>query len=369
MSGSMPTIDQGAHASWDALRDQQLSIELEDYGDPTRNTEVSSRRLALMEKMRLLRYPHDQSSGQVPNAQQPPNDYKGKRVSPRFGSLSSCNIKDGIEFQLWSLEANRLLDCMEDTEGSQSSSKTAFISLIPGGITATNFNQLKSLADRLLCALAIYGLNDQEALADLEFSRKHRDMVIISHSRMVLEDRTSGFKMPRKINLARRNEPSNSRAEPAMDVLESELPIFYALIDYITNTLARIMSFNPEVKAGLRLGSSWHAITLTLLAKMSAKMKVLGHNLPGYAAAALREHSDRISKEKNFRVPYGGGYSLSSEQGPIHYYDSESETELADQVEIAALPAPNETIRPERPFPRLVPRAIWKDKNITRLTH
>ncbi|KAK1495484.1 hypothetical protein CTAM01_08613 [Colletotrichum tamarilloi] len=355
MPDSMPTIDQNAQASWDARQDQRLDIELEDYDDPTRGTNALSRRLALMEKMKLLRIPRDDSSGQVPNTRQSPTDNNSKGESSRFGSLSSCNIEDKIEAQLWSLEANRLLDNMEDTESSQSSSKIASIGMVPGGITATSFDQLKSLADRLICALAIYGLNDQDSLAGFESSYKSRDMVIISHSQMVLEDLTSGSKMSRKFNMARRNEPSDSRAEQAMDVSQSELPRFYALIDYITVTLAKIMSFNTEVKAGSRLGSFWHAMILTVLAKLSAKMKILGHNLPGYAVAALRRKRDRIPDVKvRYRWPDKGkmkvyGVDSDSRSSYDSYFDPDSdfETDHADRVELAALPAPDGTIRPE----------------------
>lgn len=62
-------------------------------------------------------------------------------------------------------------------------------------------------------------------------------------------------------------------------ISDYEAPDYYALVDYITATMARILVSEFEDDSAHKSMTSWQPIMLAVIAKMSAKMKVLGHHL------------------------------------------------------------------------------------------
>ncbi|KXH26374.1 hypothetical protein CNYM01_05262 [Colletotrichum nymphaeae SA-01] len=362
MSGSTSSPRRNDKAKYEALdKGPQSGIELGGNVHQSRGVDVSSKRNTLMEQMRLLRTSRDEQGDLTSDALYYGQDGKTRR-SPQFGSLSNCNVDDGTEEKLWSIEARRLLDGLES---SQNFVRAVSTPIIPGGVMSSGFIQLEHFADRLLCILAVYGLHDQNALLELERSRKSQiisqDVAIVSHSRRFLENRLRHTKLAGVHNSTGENQGSKSTydkdaimgAKSILHVLDSELPEFCAMIDCITVTVARIVSLTPDQASISRLGSFWHTITLSLLAKISAKMKVLGHNLPGYVAAALHDTRDLrgpYSRRQTLETPDWRDGERARRRYPIPLSVPSAGPKFDtyfDQVEISALPALHAAVRPE----------------------
>ncbi|CZR42795.1 uncharacterized protein FPRO_10098 [Fusarium proliferatum ET1] len=214
---------------------------------------------------------------------------------PRFGDLSWYKIVDKDEKYLWEIEINRIMDSLDKPQQRLDSASSHELA---SSISNLGFAWLERVSDQLLCALSICALDDNLMTAPEPQTEVWNRGSIILRSFDRLETRL-GSKLEIIRNAGIR-ERETSRREPDVDdnsqyvlrdgvsgVADSEAPTYYHLVDYVTETVARLLCQNfssDEVY--------WVSYVITALAKYSTKLKVLSRELPGYGVGALNRHSD-----------------------------------------------------------------------------
>ncbi|CVL08049.1 uncharacterized protein FMAN_09641 [Fusarium mangiferae] len=219
-------------------------------------------------------------------------DNENSTTTPRFGDLSQYNVVDIYEKYLWETEVNRILSRLNNP---QQPLESALSRELASSINSTGFTWLERLSDQLLCALSIYGLDDNLMVAS-ESQRRISDRgFIIGRSFERLERRLGSVPEIirkggiRERHAVRRDIEVNEQymlRDGVVGVTDSEAPIYYHLVDYVTETLARLLCddfTSDEV--------DWVSIVVTVLAKYSTKLKVLSSELPKYGVEALDRHS------------------------------------------------------------------------------
>ncbi|KAG5772036.1 hypothetical protein H9Q72_001649 [Fusarium xylarioides] len=215
---------------------------------------------------------------------------------PRFGDLSTYNIVDPDEKYLWEIEVNRIISSVDKPQ--HPSLNSAMSHELASGISNLGFAWLEKVSDQLLCALSICALDDNLMTApELQTGVSNRGSIILrSFDR--LESRLGS--KPEIIRNAGIRDRETSRREPDLNennqyvlrdgvsgLADSEAPNYYHLVDYVTETVARLLcqSFRSDE-------TDWVSFVITALAKYSTKLKVLSRALPGYGVEALNRYSD-----------------------------------------------------------------------------
>ncbi|KAK3367862.1 hypothetical protein B0H63DRAFT_529572 [Podospora didyma] len=106
-----------------------------------------------------------------------------------------------------------------------------------------------------------------------------------------LDDRAAAAVHYRKYVPVLNAIPVSSQSSGIRDLPEAEGPGYYLVIDYITEEIARFLAFgfkNPSTHL--------HVITITALAKVSAKMKVLSHRIEAFAKQSFDSSTDLDSE-------------------------------------------------------------------------
>ncbi|KAF5548675.1 hypothetical protein FMEXI_4678 [Fusarium mexicanum] len=214
---------------------------------------------------------------------------------PRFGDLSAYNIVDPDERYLWETEVNRIIVGLDKPQQPLDS---AMSHQLGSSISNLGFAWLERVSDQLLCALSICALDDNLMTApELRTELSNRGSIIL-RSFDKLETRL-GSKLEiirnagiRERETSRRETDVNSDDQYVLQdgvsgVDDSEAPTYYHLVDYVTETVARLLcdSFRSDE-------SDWVSFVITALAKYSTKLKVLSRELPGYGVQALNKYTD-----------------------------------------------------------------------------
>ncbi|KAF5557749.1 hypothetical protein FNAPI_5342 [Fusarium napiforme] len=211
---------------------------------------------------------------------------------PRFGDLSLYNVTDQDEKYLWEIEVTRIVSSLSKAQEPIGSDHSPELS---ANINNLGFTWLENLSDQLLCALSICGLDDNLlARPEAGIGMPSRGSVIGRSFDRLQTRLGKAQKLVRKGG--RRGVESSREYEDPDDetvvldgvsaVTDSEAPAYYHLVDYITETVARLLCGSYT-----RDEVDWVSIVITMLAKYSTKLKVLSGELPTYGAKALKRHS------------------------------------------------------------------------------
>ncbi|KAK3387817.1 hypothetical protein B0H63DRAFT_542267 [Podospora didyma] len=223
---------------------------------------------------------------------------------PRFGSLSSCKIDDAREARLWELEAIRLLESIASAQVPLAFSAT---SQFPNEIGRLGFEKLAAVSDRLLCAAAVCELEDQVMLVRFNSYGRLGSPFAMTKSFQALEERL------------------RFQAASEAPVSDAESMDYYLLVDYITVTLARLLASGVAQEKM----TYWHCIALTSLAKFSAKLKVLSHNLPLYGREVIRQP---MIQETVYQLR---GSSMDFVDPSLRFQDAQVTNYLSDMSEVS----------------------------------
>ncbi|KAJ4129127.1 hypothetical protein NW768_007660 [Fusarium equiseti] len=230
----------------------------------------------------------------------PVNAETGSQAStkkPRFGDLSRYAISNEDEDRLWEIEAARLIDSLKATQDIFSPGPS---STLPAAIDDVGFACLEGLADQILCALSICGLDDNAVLETHRSTASSPNGTIVGRSYKKLESRLGTGPETHRVNQARGIHFSREPAKPIWSggvPQKDPLPIialddayamtYYLLVDYITATLARLLS------AGFtRHQIYWLSIIVNVLAKLSTKLKVLSHDLRTFSIKVVETYAN-----------------------------------------------------------------------------
>lgn len=225
----------------------------------------------------------------------------------RFGDLSQYGIDDDKEAQLWNVEFDRLVTGLTEAPTSIQDRSSASPSILAEEISPAGFAQLEKLSDQIFCALAIYYcLDDELDIGKLRQARASPDGLILAQSIRKLETRT-GFNTVTRGHHTERNDGPDAdnfeddggdthggsvngalRADALKAVTETEAAAYYTIVDHITLTLARLL-VSSEPRKYLEY---WNSIFVTILAKISTKLKVLCHDLPAFGLEVLLKNQE-----------------------------------------------------------------------------
>ncbi|KAK2779159.1 hypothetical protein CKAH01_11418 [Colletotrichum kahawae] len=238
--------------------------------------------------MRMSRTTHSSSGKEITKSENP----KEFESLPSFGSLSEYDIDGVTEARLWELEAGRLFEALG---GPRLFLEAATMAPGPDKSNTDAFDQVELLASPVLSALAIYGLDDQSSL---KYQQSYKDLGTDSVSETAirrLERRFglvvdvlefSNFRHPPACKGAYDYEPdipAESAPEKAASIIsDTDGRRYYALIDYLTATVACHVASGFEDDGSHRPKSYWQVITLTVIAKMAVKMKILDSYVKAY---------------------------------------------------------------------------------------
>lgn len=216
---------------------------------------------------------------------------------PRFGDLSRYAINHEDENRLWEIESARLIGTLNVTPETFNPGQN---STLPASIDSVGFDCLERLSDQLLCALSICGLDDSAVLETHRSAGSPPNESIVGRSFKKLETRLGSRPETHRVNQFRGHPASRLPAKPiwiggdapqkahlpmaALD--DADATTYYLLVDYITATLARLLS------AGFtRHQIYWLGIIINVLAKLSTKLKVLSHDLRTFAIEVMQVYS------------------------------------------------------------------------------
>ncbi|KAG5743950.1 hypothetical protein H9Q70_013342 [Fusarium xylarioides] len=214
---------------------------------------------------------------------------------PRFGDLSHYNIAEVDEKYLWETEVHRIASSLEK---HQQPLDSCLSHELGSSISNLGFAWLEGVSDQLLCALSIRALDDNLITApELQTEVSNRGSIILRSFDRLESRLGSELEIIRNAGIRDRE---TSRREPDLNennqyvlrdgvsgLADSEAPTYYHLVDYLTETVARLLchSFRSDE-------TDWVSFVLTVLAKYSTKLKVLSRELPVYGVEALNRYSD-----------------------------------------------------------------------------
>ncbi|EKJ73106.1 hypothetical protein FPSE_06719 [Fusarium pseudograminearum CS3096] len=218
---------------------------------------------------------------------------------PRYGDLSHYAIRDDDEKCLWELEVTRLIDSLGTAQEPLS---TSHGNVLTSAVDTSAFNSLGRLSDQMICALSIYGMDDTVATAtspiDSVGGRSYNRLQErlgqrseLAHVVGVRDPLVTRFRhSERHSRIPRPPMQQETQVQgdpvPLESLNDDDAPTYYALVDYITTILVRLL-----LKGCDRRHVYWLSIVLTTLAKISTKLKVLSHDLPIFVEQSL----DRFS--------------------------------------------------------------------------
>jgi len=307
---------------------------------------------------------------------------------PRFSDLSDYGLNDLNEAQLWELEATRLVASLDEPHSSIQPASTPFFGQ---NISTDGFAQLEKLAEQLLCALAICGLDDGPKIlfSRPNQSRNAADEAIIAKSFLKLETRLQADPSVRRMNQLRQvihtssrrrqvsesSESSKSSESSDLDdderdggpesqvvndgakavagndgakavtVLHEEEEVaaeHYHLVDYITATVARLMTI--QLRSHEIYG---RAIIIKAIAKLSTKLKVLFHRLSAFGLDALHRHEklrqsfrglERVDNQSDLSVRFGARaiYTVDNQRDDYKHMSTYTSRYVSEMSEVSA---------------------------------
>ncbi|KAJ4002776.1 hypothetical protein NW752_009430 [Fusarium irregulare] len=216
---------------------------------------------------------------------------------PRFGDLSRYAISNEDEDRLWEIEAARLIDGLRATQETFNPGQR---SALPATIDSSGFACLERLSDQMLCALSICGLDDNAVLEAHRSTGSSPNGSIVGRSFKKLETRLGSRPETHRVNQARRAPLSREPAKliwsggvpqkaplPMAALDDADAMTYYHLVDYITVTLARLLSTGFT-----RHQIYWLGIIVNVLAKFSTKLKVLSHDLRTFAVEVVQMYDN-----------------------------------------------------------------------------
>lgn len=194
---------------------------------------------------------------------------------PKFDDLKNYDVPSSTEKHLWTLEIRRLI---------ADAASEAAITFSSNGILdrtdPTTFEDLSNLADQIICNFAI--IDHDNTLHVLEHCRWFG----------TLSAAVPNFKEARTRLTTRFEQDEDkvkARRPKLLDPPEVNQEVYFALVDYITSTIARLV---------VRSASSeyWNNHLLAILAKWASKLKVLSYNPTHYASLSLSAAEDLLAR-------------------------------------------------------------------------
>ncbi|KAH6865259.1 hypothetical protein BKA58DRAFT_472387 [Alternaria rosae] len=194
---------------------------------------------------------------------------------PKFDDLKNYGISSATEKHLWLLEIRRLR--------ADAASEDALI-FNSNGIfdrtDSTTFENLSNLADQITCNFSII-VHDNA-------------LHILEHCRWIgtLSTAVRNFKGARTrltTRFEQDEEKVRARRPKLLEDPEANRKVYFALVDYITSHVARLV---------VRSATSdfWNNHSLAILAKWSAKLKILSYNPAQYSSLSLDAAEDLLAR-------------------------------------------------------------------------
>ncbi|KAH9234417.1 hypothetical protein K456DRAFT_35888 [Colletotrichum gloeosporioides 23] len=265
----------------------------------------SEQREIFMERIKALRnVPRSGNSGTATNS-------SGKESStanflPSFGNLSAYQIHRDKESALFDLEVARLLDGLEASNLLLEDHATI---RFPDQTYPDHWcTHLSPLLRTLMCSLVISALDDITVLRAHKIKFNVHNAVISYAGQRVQECQidTRALGYTRIIHPSSYRDPRNPRRidlESTSSISDSQAAGYYAIVDYITAIAARLLASGFQDEPAHAHKPSWHAMTLTTLAKVSAKMKVLGHRLSDFKIQVDGDSTSGHAPKSQDRLP------------------------------------------------------------------
>ena len=194
---------------------------------------------------------------------------------PKFDDLKNYGISTKTEKHLWTLEIRRL--------AADAASEDALIfdsSGIFDRTDSTTFENLSNLADQIACNFCIV-IHDNT-------------LHILEHCRWIstLSTAVRNFKDARTrltTRFEQDEEKVKARRPKLLESADDNRKVYFALVDYITSHVARLMVRSAT-------GDYWNHHSLAILAKWSAKLKILSYNPAQYASLSLAAAEDLLER-------------------------------------------------------------------------
>ncbi|KAH0422949.1 hypothetical protein CcaCcLH18_12501 [Colletotrichum camelliae] len=300
--------------------------------DTTNATGDQADREYSMLSMRMLRTAHSSSGAEITKSERP----KEFESLPLFGNLSAYDVDEVTEARLWELEAGRLFEALG---GPRLFPESATATPEPDKSNTNTFDQVELLASPVLSALAIYGLDDQSSLKTQQSYGDLRTDSVSERAIKRLERRFGrvdqvvrlrdvryayGEFMPYETAISAEPTP-----EKAVNVIsDTDARKYHALIDYLTATVVCYVASGFEDDGIHRPKSYWQAITLTIIAKIAVKIKILRSGNPSSGFPRPTPHLDT----SNFRPPL----PASPANAPSEAQDSYVKAYLFDMCEVSS---------------------------------
>jgi hypothetical protein len=204
---------------------------------------------------------------------------------PKYDSCTRYDINESQEKELWTLEAERLLEVVKNDSRELKFDGQNIL----GRGNKEGFENLDSLTDQILCNFMIC-IHDYELLA-LEHWPTVFHLESYRRSKGVL---TSRFDLvdPFEIHPTRRTE------QPPKILQRQNVEAYCALVDYITAVIAK---FAMECA----VGDFWQSNCLAVLAKWATKLKVVVRDPVKYATVSLESANDLFLKEQAIMLGHG----------------------------------------------------------------
>ncbi|KAM0545762.1 hypothetical protein ACHAPJ_011186 [Fusarium lateritium] len=229
---------------------------------------------------------------------------------PRFGDLLQYNVIDKDESFLWEIEVTRLINSLDKPQKPLNPTSSHEL---PSIINNLGFAWLETLSDQLLCALSICGLDDNLMFRPESQMGISPNGSIIGRSFDRLETRLGDA--PDILRKGGRGDRTTSRRSGDEDesyepragveaVNETEAPIYYLLVDYVTETLTRLLCHGFDSD-----DIDWLGLIVTVLAKFSTKLKVLSNGLPEFGLEAVNRYA--AVQEDLEEYPFTGAENAS----------------------------------------------------------
>jgi hypothetical protein len=194
---------------------------------------------------------------------------------PKFDDLKSYGISAEVETHLWTLEIQRLKADAASEDAIKFSSDGILDRTDPKA-----FEDLSNLADQIICNFAIIDHDNT--------------LHVLEHCRWMstLAPAVRNFKDARTRLTTRFEQDEDkfkARRPKVLDSTEANQKVYFALVDYITSNVARLL---------VRSATSdyWNNHTLAILAKWAAKLKIISYNPTVYASLSLDAAEDLLAR-------------------------------------------------------------------------
>jgi hypothetical protein len=194
---------------------------------------------------------------------------------PKFDDLKNYGISEKAEKHLWGLEIRRLIADAESSEPLIFNSNGILDKTDLG-----SFEGLSNLADQIICNFAV--IEHDNTLHVLEHCRWIN--TLLTAVRIFKEART---------RLTTRYEQDEdkvkARRPKTLDPPEMNQKAYFALVDYITSSVARVV---------VRSATSdyWNNHSLAILAKWAAKLKVMSYKPINFASLSIEGAEELLAR-------------------------------------------------------------------------